>query len=703
MNSRWSDTEAALVVKRYGASWSDALAHRVYSSRLLGAERGLVLHGGGNTSVKGTWTTALGELVPAIFVKASGADLAAIEPGSFVPLDLSYLRRLRALELLDDDAMVNEIRTHLFVHRGPMPSIETLVHAFLPATFVDHCHAGAILALSNQAGGAGHLVDALGDDVVVLDYVEPGFQLAGAAVRAMESFPRARGLALMRHGLITWGETARESYESTIDIVTRAEQYAAKRATRGRTVVVSREDVAGAHDALASVGPVVRGLLARASGDADHPWDRVVVLPLVSDEILGILAADGAKLAQVTPALTTDHLIRTKSLPMWVDSPPFGNAAAFRAKAGAALSAYVNAYETYRERHRGLLAEGFTAAIDPMPRVVLLPGLGALCAGRDVADAVIARDITEHTLRVKHLISRMGSYEGLGERDLFLMEYRGLQHAKLARPARSLAGRTAIISGAAGAIGAGIAHELLANGAHVAVTDLAGERLDGLTSELGREFPGHLVGVPMDVTSAESIAAAFRSVILTWGGLDLVIVNAGLAKVAPLTTMEVEDFRRLEQVNVEGTLLLLAEAGRHFSLQRTGGDIVVVSTKNVFAPGARFGAYSATKAASHQLARIASLEFAEVDVRVNMVSPDAVFSYGAWKSGLWAEVGPDRMKSRGLDEAGLEDYYRSRNLLKARVTAKHVANAVMYFATRQSPTTGATIPVDGGLPDATPR
>jgi rhamnose utilization protein RhaD (predicted bifunctional aldolase and dehydrogenase)/NAD(P)-dependent dehydrogenase (short-subunit alcohol dehydrogenase family) len=702
MKSRWSDTDCARIVGLYAPACGEALATRIYTSRLLGAEPALVLHGGGNTSVKGTWPTALGDSVPAIFVKASGFDLAGIEPEGFPAVDLAHLRRLRSLTALDDDTMVNEIRTHLFNHRSPTPSIETLVHAFLPAAFIDHTHADAILTLGNQAGGAGHLREAFGDEVVVVEYIEPGFKLARAAAGAVESFPRARGLVLMRHGLLTWGDTARAAYETTIEFATRADEHAAARAKRGRAVVVPPGSVATAWDRLAAIGPVVRGQLALPSESPDLPWDRVVAMPLVNEEVLGILASHGAKDALVTPALTTDHLIRTKSLPVWIDAPDYADPQAFRAQLAAGLKAYAERYQAYIERHHASLAAG-VARFDPLPRVVLLPGLGAICAGRDARDAAIARDITQQTLRVKHVIARMGSYEGLAERELFLMEYRGLQHAKLGAAATPLLGRTALISGSAGAIGAGIAQELLSQGAHVAVTDLSGERLDRLTGQLNDAFPGHVLGVPMDVTSPESVAAAFRAVILAWGGLDLVIVNAGIAKVASLATMDLEGFRRLERVNIEGTLLLLAEAGRHFALQATGGDIVLVSTKNVFAPGARFGAYSATKAAAHQLARIASLELAEHDVRVNMVSPDAVFSHGSFASGLWAEVGPDRMKARGLDEAGLEDYYRTRNLLKARVTARHVANAVMYFATRQSPTTGATIPVDGGLPDATPR
>jgi NAD(P)-dependent dehydrogenase (short-subunit alcohol dehydrogenase family) len=268
---------------------------------------------------------------------------------------------------------------------------------------------------------------------------------------------------------------------------------------------------------------------------------------------------------------------------------------------------------------------------------------------------------------------------------------------------RRLAGRTALVTGAAGAIGYGVCRGLLERGCHVAITDLPGERFEKFVAEFRKQDKDRIVGVPMDVTDSKSVASAFAKISATWGGVDIVVVNAGLALACPLVEIDLETFRRLERVNVEGTLLVLAEAGRHLARQNTGGDVILISTKNVFAPGAGFGAYSATKAAAHQLARIASLEFAPLNVRVNMVAPDAVFSGGAHKSGLWAEVGPGRMKTRGLDEKGLEEYYRNRNLLKARVTAEHVANAVLFFITRQTPTTGACLPVDGGLPDATPR
>lgn len=266
-----------------------------------------------------------------------------------------------------------------------------------------------------------------------------------------------------------------------------------------------------------------------------------------------------------------------------------------------------------------------------------------------------------------------------------------------------LRNKVALVTGAAGAIGYGICCGLLEKGCHLAATDLPGEKLDSFTADLKQTAGDRVIGIPIDVTDEESVAGGLESVSLAWGGIDIVVVNAGIPLVSFLKDIDLDDFRRLEKVNIEGTFLTLREIARHFILQGTGGDVIIVSTKNVPSPGAGFGAYSATKAAAHQLGRIASLELAQYGVRVNMVAPDGVFSEGKYKSGLWAEVGPDRMRARGLDEKGLQEYYQNRNLLKAKITGRHVSNAVLFFATRQTPTTGATIPVDGGLPDATPR
>jgi rhamnose utilization protein RhaD (predicted bifunctional aldolase and dehydrogenase)/NAD(P)-dependent dehydrogenase (short-subunit alcohol dehydrogenase family) len=598
--------------------------------------------------------------------------------------------------------MADQFRAHLFNPRAATPSLETLAHAFLPHKFIDHTHADAILALTNQAEGEKQVREALGECVLILPYVKPGFKLAKAAAEAYESRPGSKGMVWMRHGLVAWGTTARESYQATIDLVTRAEEYLAKRATWFLLVQASTP-LSVAEERLAKVAPLIRGLLAVPSGDVDRPWRRVVLQSLTDRETLDFVDSDRGKQIALTPPLTSDHLIRTKALPLWLDNPSYDDPAKLRQELSAALRDYTTAYKAYVERYSaGMPSE--MSAFDPNPRVLLLPGLGAICSGNDVHAAKVACDITAHSLAVKASVAAMGTYEGLSESHLFELEYQPFQHAKLKKGGELPLGReVAVITGAAGAIGSAIAEELLESGCHVAITDLAEPSLQALVADLQRSFGDRVLGVPLDVTDPTSVARGFEAIIKMWGGVDLVVINAGKALVSSLEDMKLEVFRQLERVNTEGALLMLSEAGRHFRYQRTGGDIVLVSTKNVFAPGARFGAYSATKAAAHQLARIASLEMAEIGVRVNMVSPDAVFSHGTRKSGLWAEVGPDRMRARGLDEKGLEDYYQKRSLLKVRVTAEHVARAVLFFATRQTPTTGATLPIDGGLPEASPR
>jgi NAD(P)-dependent dehydrogenase (short-subunit alcohol dehydrogenase family) len=458
-----------------------------------------------------------------------------------------------------------------------------------------------------------------------------------------------------------------------------------------------------AEERYIQTAPIIRGAMAQPTGEQDRPWKTSVIQPLITREILDLLDSEQGQQIALTSPLTSDHLIRTKASYLWIEKPDFEDPSRLRTQLTEAIRDYAQSYNDYVDRHSDRMPESVNR-LDPFPRVILLPGLGAICAGKDISDSSIVRDITEHTLSVKKQIAGMGDYRGLDEEALFDMEYKTLQHSKLHQfRILPLENKTALITGAAGAIGSGIAQELLEQGCHVAVSDLDRDPLAELTEELKNRFGSHVLGIPLDITDPQSVAEGFQSVIRTWGGVDIVILNAGIAHVSALEEMSLETFQNIEKINVGGTLSLLSESARHFKLQGTGGDIVLISTKNVFAPGARFGAYSATKAAAHQLARIASQEFAEFGVRVNMVSPDAVFSHGNRKSGLWDKVGPDRMAARGLSAEGLEEYYRNRNLLKARVTAEHVAKAVLFFVTRQTPTTGATIPVDGGLPDSTPR
>jgi rhamnose utilization protein RhaD (predicted bifunctional aldolase and dehydrogenase)/NAD(P)-dependent dehydrogenase (short-subunit alcohol dehydrogenase family) len=702
MENRWSEDKAAQFRDKYGNRCGEDFAVELYIATLIGADDKLVLHGGGNSSVKTTRTNLLGEQLNAIFVKASGYSMALITPEGYTGLNLDYLKKLFALSDLSDEDMVNEFRTHLLDARSANPSIETLLHAFIPNKFVDHTHPDAILALSNQPEGERLLKEALGDSVAVMPYFRPGFKLAKAVATELKKNAGARAIVLMQHGLLTWGDIARQSYETTIEIVDRAEKYI-KQHARNLLVPKVATPISAAESRLADIAPMVRGLLAKPTGDSDHPWSKIILQPLINRNVLDLVDSDRGREIALTPPLTADHLIRTKSLYLLIDDPQLDDLKRLREQFSNAIQKYASAYDAYVDKYADAMPEG-VERMDSMPRVILVPGIGALCAGKDVEASNIIRDIADHTFTVKSQIAAMGNYRGMNEKELFEMEYRSLQITKLqGNKALPLDHQVALVTGAAGAIGSGIAQVLLEQGCHVAVSDLQGEALSRLVNELTDTFGPRVMGLHLDITDPQSVKEGFRTVIRAWGGIDVIILNAGAAHVASLSEMSLESFQKLEKINVEGMLIMLSEAARHFKLQGTGGDIILVSTKNVFAPGARFGAYSATKAAGHQLARIASQEFAEMDVRVNMVAPDAVFSHGARKSGLWAEIGPERMMARGLSPEGLEEYYRNRNLLKAKITARHVGKAVLFFATRQTPTTGATIPVDGGLPDATPR
>jgi rhamnose utilization protein RhaD (predicted bifunctional aldolase and dehydrogenase)/NAD(P)-dependent dehydrogenase (short-subunit alcohol dehydrogenase family) len=678
------------------------LEYLAYSSRIMGSEPDLALHGGGNTSYKSIIRDITGENRNALFIKTSGCELSAMTTGDFVALDLDYIQRLEKQQSLTDLQMAEEFCMHMLQFHQSHASVETLLHAFLPFACISHTHPTAVLALTDRENGDTVVREALGDDIAVIGYARVGLDLAKAAAKAVRERSSCSGLVIMHHGLVCWGKTARESYDATIKIVNRAETYLSKRrGQKQRRAVASDETVKRLYASLAAT---MRGLLSsthRHSSETLQPG--LVLKPLLEKNIREILDSAGGRALCVTPPLTPDLIVRAGILPMWIDAASFNSPDDFRKQMETALVQYRDTYREYVNRHDSAAAKELDD-LSCTPRIVLIPGLGAICTGADSRQAGIAVDITRQAILAKALIADTGGcYSAINEEHLFDMEFRPYQTAKIDHTVRSLNGRVAIVTGSAGAIGRGIASTLLKNGCHVALADLPGDALRGQTEEYRREFGSRVLDVAMDVTDASSVADGFAKVVGQWGGLDIVIVNAGIAHVSSLIDMDLETFRRLERVNVDGTLLTIREAGKVFRQQQLGGDIVLVSTKNVFAPGAKFGAYSATKAAAHQIARIAVVEMADMEVRVNMVSPDAVFSNGATKSGLWAAVGPDRMKARGLDEKGLEEYYRSRNLLKSQVTAVHVANAVMFFVTHQTPTTGATIPVDGGLPDATPR
>jgi len=708
MHSRWSEAEARSFVDRLAPRWGEDMALRVYTSRLIGRDPDLVMHGGGNTSLKGTVRTLVGDEVEALFVKGSGWDLDAIEPPGLPAVDLAHLRRLRALAELSDPEMVNQLRTHLFDAGAPNPSVETLLHAFLPHKFIDHTHADIALVVTNQPveEHAALAAEAFGPTWAVVPYVMPGFALAKLAAEVFERQSTVEGLVLLNHGLFTFADDARTAYERMIAGVDRAERFVAgRRRAAARVTVPVGIDLTQAEGAAAHLAPVLRAALAEPSGDPDRPWRRWLLEHRVSESALHTLArADAAELASRGP-LTPDHVIRTKGPHLHLAGVVelLDDDARLRARVVDAVRAYRQAYDAYFEANRGRARTPVTK-LDATPRVVLVPGVGVFSVGRTKADARIAADIADHTIVAKALANDLGRYTALADGDLFDMEYWVLEQAKLGKGAEPpLAGQVALVTGAAGAIGFGICKQLVTAGAHVVLTDLDQAKLDAAVAQLDPKAKGVAAGIVMDVTSEASVAAGFAEAARCYGGVDVLVLNAGVAHVSRIEATDPQAFRRVLDVNLVGTFLCMAEGARLLRRQGTGGHVIVNSSKNVFAPGADFGAYSASKAGAHQLGKVAALELAEAGIRVNMINADAVFGDAARPSGLWQEVGPARARSRGLAPGELQEFYRQRNLLKALVLPEHVGNAVVFLATNQTPTTGATLPVDGGVLEAFPR
>ena len=469
MKSGWTKDGAQQAIERFGEQHGEDLALRVYTSRLIGSDPNLVLHGGGNTSLKATRISLLGDLVDVLFVKGSGAPLDAVEPQDLPGLELEPLRRLRGLESLSDDEMLNQLRTHLLEASSPNPSVETLLHAFLPHRFVDHSHADAVLALTNQPEGEALAREALGERVVVVPYIMPGLPLAKAVADALEKQPAAQAAVLLKHGLCSFAEEARTSYELHIELVDLCEQYLARKLS-ARPVLTARPGSAASNSPesrVAAAAPILRGLLAEATDDEDHPHRHWVMEWRGNPAVLEFCSSEQARELVRHGPLTPDHVIWTKALPLYVDDPDWDEPERLSERLGHAVVEYRRTYDRYFDECAK--AKGVNLAkLDSTPRVVLLPGAGALCFGRSKREARIAADITEHTLAVKAHAQAVGGYEAASPSDLFDVEVWRLERAKLGSSGeRPLDRQVVLVTGGAGAIGIGVADVCAAAGAHV--------------------------------------------------------------------------------------------------------------------------------------------------------------------------------------------------------------------------------------------
>jgi rhamnulose-1-phosphate aldolase/alcohol dehydrogenase len=677
MQSAWIDRDAQAAITRYESLGRD-LALRVYTTRLLGGDPRLVLHGGGNTSVKTRITDLNGEAVDVLCVKGSGWDMGTIEPAGLPAVRLAPLLKLRTRESLSDEEMVRLQRANLIDPAAPNPSVEALLHAFIPHKFVDHTHSTAVLALTDQPDGEALCREVFGARVGYVPYVMPGFGLAKAAAEAFDANPSVEGLILVKHGIFSFGTDARQAYERMIELVTLAEARLAK----NRKTAFASARLPARPAAVADVAPVIRGACSQPDGKTDGAWKRFVLEFRGGDAVMNFV--NGAEVARYGQAgvVTPDHNIRIKNRPLVVAAPEHGDLAGFRSSVRDAVAAYGEAYKSYFARNNARVG-GIKTMLDPMPRVVLVPGVGLFGLGRSKKDAKVAADLSEAAIATITDAEAVGRFEPLPESDLFDVEYWSLEQAKLGGARElPLAGQIAVITGAAGAIGFATAKAFAAAGAEVALLDIDEAAARAKAKAIG----GAALAVGCDVTDASSVRAAFAQVASHFGGVDIAISNAGAAWQGRIGEVDEAVLRASFELNFYGHQRVAQAAVKIMRAQGTGGCLLFNVSKQAVNPGPDFGPYGLPKAATLFLVRQYALDHGSEGIRANAVNADRI------RSGLLTEdMIASRSKMRGLSE----HTYMRGNLLGREVEPEDVAQAFLAQALALKTTADVTT-VDGG-------
>lgn len=651
MRNRWDEVQAG----RY----DDPLSLRAYSSRLIGSDEDLVLHGGGNTSVKTTVPDLFGDQQEVLYVKGSGWDLASIEPAGFAPVRLDVLRKMAELETLSDTDMVKHQRAAMLDPSAPNPSVEAILHAIIPFRYVDHTHADAVVTLSNTPDGERRVREVYGDRVLVVPYVMPGFELARriAELTAGIDWSTLEGMVLLHHGVFSFADDARQSYERMIHLVDQAERHLESKgalsvASNTAAREVDSERLSYLRQAVSMVAG--RPMLVRIDDGA---------------EAVGFSELDGLEDLAGRGPLTPDHVIRTKRVPVILGD-----------NVDSSVAGFIDGYKHYFVNN----TDGSLTCLDPAPRWGVWPGHGVLSFGASVAETRAVADIARHTVRSIQWAEVLGGWRALPERDIFQVEYWELEQAKLKKTGDRppLQGKVALVTGAASGIGRACVSALLERGAVVVAIDIE----DMMASEFGRP---EVKTVRCDVTEAGEVSDAIRDGVRAFGGLDIVISNAGaFSRSRHIEDMDDDTWNRSLAVNLSSHQYVLRYAVPYL---KNGIDpaVVMVGSKNVPAPGPGASAYSVAKAGLTQLARVAALELGEHGIRVNTVHPNAVFDTGMWNDAT--------VQSRARSYDMSVEAYKSNNLLKTEITAADVARMICEMAGPAfSKTTGAQVPVDGG-------
>ena len=679
MRSRFVDRDAAAMVNRYAeAGVNSDLALRVYTTRLIGQDPKLVLHGGGNTSVKTRLRDLLGEETEVLCVKGSGRDMAQIEPSGLPALRLDGLRKLRAFEALADEELVRIQRANLLDPMAPNPSVETLLHAFIPHKFVDHSHSTAILSLIDQPNASELCAEVYQDRLGIVPYILPGFGLAKKSAAVFDAGPKVEGLILSKHGIFTFGATARESYERMIEMVSLAEA----RMKRGRRAVFATAQLPQRLAPLAEVAPILRGACSLKDFTVEGAWRRLIFEFRSDPAILDFV--NGAEVARYSQAgvVTPDHTIRTKNWPLVVAAPVDGKIADFKNAAQAAAQTFMANYKKYFERNNARF-NGAKQSLDPLPRVILVPGLGLFGLGRAKKEACVAADLAEAGIETITGAESIGRFESISEFEMFECEYWPLEQARLGtRVEQPLGGQIAVITGAGGGIGAATAKAFASAGAEVALLDIDGNAAEARAREIGDTA----LAVTCDVRETKSVGAAFDKVVEAFGGVDIVVSNAGAAWQGRIGEVDEALLRKSFELNFFAHQRVAQAAVKVMLAQGTGGCLLFNVSKQAINPGPNFGPYGLPKAATLFLMRQYALDYGAEGIRANAINADRV------RSGLMTdEFVAERSKARGLSEKE----YMSGNLLGREVTAEDVAQAFLAQALALKTTADVTT-VDGG-------
>ncbi len=686
--------------KRLANLWDDAKAasmsepeRLVYRSNLLGSDKRVTNYGGGNTSSK-IWQKdpLTGQDVEVLWVKGSGGDSASIKLDGFSTLYMDKLRALKGLYrgVEFEDEMVGYLPHATFNLNPRAASIDTPLHAYVNRPFVDHMHPDAIIAIAASENSKELTKQIFGDSIGWLPWKKPGFELGLWLGKFCEENPNAKGLILESHGLFTWGDTPKECYETTIGIINQAIEWFEQQ-TEGKTIfggeAVKSLPAADRRAIAAKLMPKIRGLISEASHKLGHFDDSAAVLEFVNSNNLRPLAALGTS--------CPDHFLRTKIRPLVIEFDPANpDVDAVIAKIPEDIAAYRVDYQAYYDRCKH---DNSPAVRDPNAVVYLMPGVGMFTFAKDKATARISGEFYVNAINVMRGASTVSTYVGLPEQEAFDIEYWLLEEAKLARmpKPKSLAGQIALVTGGAGGIGKATAVRLLREGACVVLADIDETALATATDELGKAFGADFVRpVLVNVTKEEAVIAGFAHAVVEFGGLDILVSNAGLASSAPIEETTLELWNKNMDILSTGYFLVSREAFRLFRKQKIGGNVVFVASKNGLAASPNASAYCTAKAAEIHLARCLALEGASEQIRVNTVNPDAVLRGSKIWAGEWLE---QRASTYKTDKDGLEEMYRERSMLKRSVFPEDIAEAIYFFASDASAkSTGNIINVDAG-------